>query len=193
MLSILAMRPQEMEKVVNFPYWDDPQFVFIFFLASAMGSILNYSIFLCTMNNSALTTTVVGCLKNVLTAYMGMLFLKDYVFSLENFVGLNISIFGSLIYSWAEFREIMKKRTNGSGVKGNGSSGGAATVRRRKSCKLTVLLLGKIQTYTLTYPYLPFVVQQLRPSKDLEKASAASTSRQNLLKERGLETPPSGR
>lgn len=123
MLSILLMRPEEMAKVVNFRSWDDPTFVFIFLLASAMGSILNYSIFLCTMNNSALTTTVVGCLKNVLTAYLGMIFLKDYVFSLENFIGLNISIFGSLIYSWAEFRSFTKKTAGGSSRQNRGRRG----------------------------------------------------------------------
>ena len=141
MLSILAMRPEEMTSIINFPSWDDPQFVFIFFLASAMGSILNYSIFLCTMNNSALTTTVVGCLKNVLTAYLGMVFLKDYFFSLENFIGLNISIFGSLVYSWAEFRSIKGKISNNGGKsagarlanKGKkGNSGGAAEVGKRE-------------------------------------------------------------
>ncbi len=39
-----------------------------------------------------------------------MVFLPDYVFSWHNFMGLNLSIFGSLIYSWAELKEIMKPR-----------------------------------------------------------------------------------
>lgn len=125
MLSVLALRPQEIEKIQKFSHWDDPAFVFVFFLASCMGSILNYSIFLCTMHNSALTTTVVGCLKNVLSCYGGMIFLDDYVFSLNNFIGLNISILGSLIYSFAEFKEVMKRKA-GAGGGGKGGEGGKA-------------------------------------------------------------------
>lgn len=63
MAGLLALRTEEMEKVKNFEHWGEPDFLLSFFLASAMGSILNYSIFLCTLYNSALTTTVVGCLK----------------------------------------------------------------------------------------------------------------------------------
>lgn len=72
MAGLLAMRTEEMEKVKVFEHWGEPDFLLSFFLASAMGSVLNYSIFLCTLYNSALTTTVVGCLKNVLTTYIGV-------------------------------------------------------------------------------------------------------------------------
>lgn len=63
MVGLLAISPSEMEAVRNFPFWSDPKFVFTFVAAATMGSILNYSTFLCTVNNSALTTTVIGCLK----------------------------------------------------------------------------------------------------------------------------------
>lgn len=68
MMGLLMMlRDEELARVREFRHWQDPHFVLYFFLAGAMGSVLNYSIFLCTLHNSALTTTVVGCLK-VLTS-----------------------------------------------------------------------------------------------------------------------------
>ena len=61
--GLLSMRDEEVALVRNFEHWHEPQFIISFCLAAGMGSILNYSIFLCTLYNSALTTTVVGCLK----------------------------------------------------------------------------------------------------------------------------------
>lgn len=106
MTCLLLCRPEEMQAVRDFPSWKDPSFVLTFFLAAVMGSLLNYATFLCTHHNSALTTTVVGCLKNLATTYFSMLFLSDYVFSFNNFLGVTISVVGSLVYSYIELGKI---------------------------------------------------------------------------------------
>jgi hypothetical protein len=87
-------------EIYNFDKWNNNEFTSLFVVASFMGTVLNYSIFLCTTINSALTTAVVGCLKNVMTTYIGMIIFFDYKFQLLNFIGLNISIFGSLYYTY---------------------------------------------------------------------------------------------
>jgi drug/metabolite transporter (DMT)-like permease len=89
------------EEVISFPGWNDPSFVMLFVFTALMGSVLNYSIFLCTTINSPLTTAVIGCLKNILVTYFSMIFLSgpDDHFSYCNFIGLNISIIGSVYYT----------------------------------------------------------------------------------------------
>jgi hypothetical protein len=93
-------RQSILSSVCGHPGWQEWRFVIGFITAAGMGSILNYSIFLCTTLNSALTTAVIGCLKNVATTYIGMMVFPDYEFSFLNFIGLNISIIGSLYYTY---------------------------------------------------------------------------------------------
>ncbi len=99
-VAVEVLRESTLTSVFKFELLADWRFLVMFVLAASMGSILNYSIFVCTTVNSALTTAVVGALKNVATTYIGMMVFADYSFSWVNFFGINISIAGSLYYTY---------------------------------------------------------------------------------------------
>lgn len=100
---IIACAIGDVDAVSKFDQWTNIIFLIQFLVSCIMGFILLYSVVLCTAYNSALTTTIIGCLKNITVTYLGMTLGGDYVFSWLNFLGLNMSVTGSLIYTWVTF------------------------------------------------------------------------------------------
>jgi len=88
---------------------------YAFLLSASLGPVLQYAIFLCTQHNSALTTTVVGALKNIVTAYAGI-FLGDYEYSPFNFFGISLSCAASIAYSYAVFISKLQRPPNASSL-----------------------------------------------------------------------------
>lgn len=93
----------DLDAAYNYTHWSEPTFLLQFFLSCIMGFVLMYSNLLCTQYNSPLTTSVIGCLKNVFVSYLGMFIGGDYIFSWWNYIGINISIIGSIFYTYVIF------------------------------------------------------------------------------------------
>lgn len=68
-----------------------------------MGFLLMYSMMLSNVHISPTSTTVIGTLKNILVAYIGMFIGGDYQFDLLNFCGLNVSLVGGILHSAKSF------------------------------------------------------------------------------------------
>ncbi|KAE9550103.1 hypothetical protein FO519_006678, partial [Halicephalobus sp. NKZ332] len=81
------------------------------------GFFLNYCHITCTYYNSALTTIYATSIKNLFITYVGMVFSKDYIFTWANFIGVNISVIGSILYIYVAFRTNSKKSSKSNTVK----------------------------------------------------------------------------
>jgi hypothetical protein len=75
-----------------------------------MGFFINYSAILCTKHNTPLTTTVIGCLKNVIVTIAGIFVGGDYVYSANNFIGLLISTASSVLYSVLSYKNMKSRK-----------------------------------------------------------------------------------
>uniref|UniRef100_A0AAY4EXU8 Sugar phosphate transporter domain-containing protein n=1 Tax=Denticeps clupeoides TaxID=299321 RepID=A0AAY4EXU8_9TELE len=108
---LLAQVLGDVDKALNYEGWSDMFFVGQFFLSCIYFSTLSCSYFM-------LLTVFYLLIQNILVTYIGMVFGGDYIFSWANFIGLNISVAGSLVYSYITFTEEQSSRQSDGGVGG---------------------------------------------------------------------------
>lgn len=84
-------------------------FVVILILSLVMGIVLNFTMFLCTIVNSALTTTIVGVLKGVGSTTLGFVVLGGVQVHALNVMGLVINTAGGVWYSYAKYQQKKNK------------------------------------------------------------------------------------
>lgn len=102
-LYLIIFHPDDIQALREYKQWASLSFQVAFLGSCALGFMINYGVLICTKTNSPLTTTVIGCLKNVVTTYVGMFVGGAYIMSSWNFAGLTISMIGSLYYSFVTF------------------------------------------------------------------------------------------
>jgi len=70
-----------------------------------LGCVLNYSLFLCATMNSALTTSLVGVIKGVVTTIIGFFTFGGVVLTVPTIGGVILNSFGGILYTYVKYSE----------------------------------------------------------------------------------------
>jgi len=83
--------------------WSNPSFIVLLAIVLTFGVLLNYLLFLCSIRNTALTTSMIGVTKSTLTSFIG-LFCFDTFHPTHMFLfGLALNMVGALVYMHSRY------------------------------------------------------------------------------------------
>lgn len=94
----------DLKTTLNFPHLYSPGFQAILLLSCIMAFLLNYTIFLNTTLNSALTQTICGNMKDLFTVGIGWVLFRGLPFDLLNVVGQCLGFLGSAFYAYCKLK-----------------------------------------------------------------------------------------
>lgn len=106
-LLIYTLCNKELLAALRFDGYYVIEFQAALFLDIGMGCILSYSLFLCTTMNSALTTSLVGVVKGVLTTIIGFYTFGGVAATSLTLIGVSLNTLGGAFYSYAKYSENM--------------------------------------------------------------------------------------
>ncbi|CAN6459679.1 unnamed protein product [Victoria cruziana] len=94
----------DLESTMQFSHLSAPGFQAVMLLSCIMAFFLNYSIFLNTTLNSALTQTMCGNLKDFFTVGIGWLLFGGLPFDMLNVLGQSLGFVGSGFYAYCKLK-----------------------------------------------------------------------------------------
>ncbi|XP_022937346.1 nucleotide-sugar uncharacterized transporter 3 [Cucurbita moschata] len=90
----------DLEATISFPHLFSPGFLMVMLGSCTLAFFLNYSIFLNTTLNSAVTQTICGNLKDFFTIGLGWMIFGGLPFDLLNVIGQLLGFVGSGLYAY---------------------------------------------------------------------------------------------
>ncbi|KAG1710289.1 hypothetical protein DVH05_017293 [Phytophthora capsici] len=93
----------ERDEVLAFPHLDDPRFIAGMVLMCTMCVLYQFSVQLCNLHTSALTTSVTGNIKDLFATVGGYLLFPDAPTHFANFVGVALSFVGAYSFSYIRY------------------------------------------------------------------------------------------
>lgn len=108
-IFVIVILTGEWSDVLNYSQMGNTGFQVCLFTNLLLGSLLNYSMFLCTVVNSALTTTIMGHVKNLFSVFLGLFLLGGVEITFINSVGLAVNSIGGVWYSYIKYKESQQK------------------------------------------------------------------------------------
>ncbi|XP_045605829.1 uncharacterized protein [Procambarus clarkii] len=121
---IVSVLMGEPGAIVHSRYITDVGFHITLWTLVVMGAVLNYSLFLCTALNSALTTSLVSVAKSVIQTLIGFFVFGGVKYHPLNITGIVMNTVGGFLYTYTKYRESKKtfhKDENFNKVSVNGS------------------------------------------------------------------------
>jgi len=91
--------------LVSYDQWLNIGFQMCFFMSLALAFLLNYCVFLCSIMNSPLTTSITGQLKNILSTVFGLFMFGGVVMTPSLTVGLTMSTVAGCWYGYIKYAE----------------------------------------------------------------------------------------
>ncbi|XP_021276257.1 nucleotide-sugar uncharacterized transporter 3 [Herrania umbratica] len=90
----------DLKTTMNFPHLLSPGFLAVLILSCTLAFFLNYTIFLNTTLNSAVTQTICGNLKDLFTIGLGWILFGGLPFDILNVIGQLLGFVGSGLYAY---------------------------------------------------------------------------------------------